>query len=287
MRRIQIQHRTRYHYAEAVTLLTHTLHLRPRDGHDLRVQSSKLEISPEFRIRWKRNVYGNSVAVVDFLQPAEDLVIASDVVVEHYQEDPLDFVLEDDARRFPFPYDPAEQIDLAPYQSAIFPQERGVLKEWIAAVCNPQTAVDTIALLTAVNRKIANELRYQVREEPGVQSPAQTLSMGHGSCRDFATLFIEICRHCGFASRFISGYVLNEAVADGHTATHAWSEVYLPGSGWRGFDPTSGLVVSGDHIAVAVHRHPEAILPVVGSFVGSANARPELSVDVRVTRIPD
>jgi transglutaminase-like putative cysteine protease len=287
MRRIRIQHLTRYHYAETVTLLPHTLHLRPREGHDIRVQASRLVIDPAYRIRWKRDVYSNSVAVVEFLQPAQDLVISSEVVVEHYEEEPLEFVLEDTARRFPFQYDAAEQIDLAPYRSAIFPQDQAVLKDWAAEVCNQQGDIDTIALLTSLNRKIANQLEYRLREEPGVQSPAQTLSTGRGSCRDFATLFIEICRHCGFASRFISGYVLNEAVAQGHSATHAWSEVYLPGSGWRGFDSTSGLVVSGDHIAVAVHRHPEAIPPVAGSFTGTPNARPELQVQVRATRIPD
>jgi transglutaminase-like putative cysteine protease len=286
VRRIRIQHLTRYHYAERVTLLPHSLHLRPREGHDIRVESSRLEISPEFQIRWKRDVYGNSVAVVHFRRPAEDLVVSSEVVVEHYEEEPLEFVLEDDARHFPFPYDPSELIDLAPYQNAIYPRDHAVLRDWIADVCDPGTSADTIALLTSVNTKIANQLEYVMREEPGVQTPARTLATGSGSCRDFATLFIEICRHCGLASRFISGYALNEAVAQGHTATHAWSEVYLPGSGWRGFDSTSGLVVSGDHIAVAVHRHPEAIPPVAGSFLGSKNAQPELSVDVRVTRLP-
>jgi len=287
VRRIQIHHLTRYHYAETVTLLPHTLHLRPRDGHDIRVASSRLEINPEFEIRWKRDVYGNSVAVVNFLQPAADLVITSEVVVEHYEEAPLEFVLEDSAQHFPFRYDLAEQIDVAPYQSPVFPQDRALVKAWIADLCDQPAGTDTIALLTSVNRKIASELRYQLREEPGVQAPAHTLSTGNGSCRDFATLFIEICRHCGLASRFISGYLLNEAVDQPHSATHAWSEVYLPGAGWRGFDSTSGLVVSGDHIAVAVHRHPEAIPPVAGSFIGSAQARPELSVDVQVTRITE
>jgi transglutaminase-like putative cysteine protease len=286
VRLIQIQHLTRYHYAETVTLLPHTLHLRPREGHDIRVQSSRLQISPGFRIRWKRDVYGNSVAVVEFLQPAEDLVISSEVVVEHYEDEPLEFVLEDSARRYPFQYDPSEQIDLAPYQSAIFPQDQQILKDWIADDCIPGTNADTIALLTSVNTKIANQLEYLMREEPGVQTPARTVSIGKGSCRDFATLFIEICRHCGLASRFISGYVMNDSMTQDHTATHAWSEVYLPGSGWRGFDSTSGLVVSGDHIAVAVHRHPEAVPPVAGSFVGSVNARPELQVEVRVERLP-
>jgi len=285
VRLIHIHHLTRYHYAETVTLLPHILHLRPRDGHDIRVQSSKLDISPEFRIHWKRDVYGNSVAVVTFLQAAEELSIASEVVVENYEEQPLDFVLEDYARHFPFDYDPKEQIDLTPYKSPVYEQDQVVVKAWVADICNPGPKVDTITMLTTLNTHIANGHRYQVREEPGVQSPSQTLSSGTGSCRDFATLFIESCRHCGLASRFISGYVRNETAAPWNTATHAWAEVYLPGSGWRGFDPTSGLLVSGDHIAVAVHRHPEAIPPVSGSFVGTRNAQPELTVEVSVTPV--
>jgi transglutaminase-like putative cysteine protease len=251
------------------------------------VQSSKLNISPEFRIHWTRDVYGNSVAVVSFLQAAKELSIASEVVVEHYEEQPLDFVLEDYARFFPFDYDPKEQIDLAPYKSPVYEQDQAMVKAWIADVCKPGNKVDTISMLTLLNTNIANGNRYQVREEPGVQSPAQTLSTGTGSCRDFATLFIESCRHCGLASRFISGYALNETATPWDTATHAWAEVYLPGSGWRGFDPTSGLLVSGDHIAVAVHRHPEAIPPVSGSFVGTGNAQPILTVEVSVAPIAE
>jgi transglutaminase-like putative cysteine protease len=285
VRLIQIHHLTRYRYAEAVTLLPHSLHLRPRDGHDIRVRSSKLDISPDFRIRWKRDVYDNSVAVVTFLQAAEELSIASEVVVENYEEQPLDFVLEDYARFFPFDYDPREKIDLTPYKSPVYEQDQAVVNAWIEDVCNPGVRGDTISMLTTLNTTIANGHRYQVREEPGVQSPSQTLSSGTGSCRDFATLFIESCRHCGLASRFISGYVLNETAAPWNSATHAWAEVYLPGSGWRGFDPTSGLLVSGDHIAVAVHRHPEAIPPVSGSFVGTGNAQPQLTVEVSVAPV--
>jgi transglutaminase-like putative cysteine protease len=287
VRRLKIHHLTRYQYAETVKLLPHTLHLRPRDGHDIRVQSSKLDISPEFRINWKRDVYGNSVAVVDFLQAAKELTIASEVVVENYEEQPLNFILEDYAQSFPFDYDPDEQIDLAPYKTPVYEHDQAVVHEWLAGLCNPANQVDTITMLTTLNTNIANGHRYQVREEPGVQSPSQTLTSGTGSCRDFATLFIESCRHCGLASRFISGYVRNETVAPWNTATHAWAEVYLPGSGWRGFDPTSGLLVSGDHIAVAVHRHPEAIPPVSGSFVGTGNAQPVLTVEVNVAPVAE
>ena len=285
VRRIHIHHLTRYHYAETVTLLPHKLHLRPRDGHDIRVQSSKLTISPEFRIHWTRDVYGNSVAVVHLLQAAKELSIRSEVVVENYEEQPLDFVLEDYARIFPFDYDPGEQIDLAPYKTPVYEHDQAVVHEWLAGLCNPANQVDTITMLTTLNTNIANGHRYQVREEPGVQSPSQTLTSGTGSCRDFATLFIESCRHCGLASRFISGYVRNETEAPWNTATHAWAEVYLPGSGWRGFDSTSGLMVGGDHIAVAVHRHPEAIPPIAGSFIGTANAKPTLEVDVQLTQL--
>lgn len=287
MRHIKIRHLTHYQYAEAVTLLPHSLHLRPRDGHDIRVLSSKLDISPKFHIHWKRDVYGNSVAVVNFLEAATELSIVSEVVVENYEEQPLNFVLEENARFFPFEYDASEQIDLAPYKSPVYEQDRDMVSAWIANFCNPGNKVDTISMLTTLNTNIANGFRYQVREEPGVQSPSQTLSSGTGSCRDFATLFIESCRHCGLASRFISGYVRNETAAPWNTATHAWAEVYLPGSGWRGFDPTSGLLVSGDHIAVAVHRHPEAIPPVSGSFIATGNALPQLTVEVRVAPIEE
>ena len=285
MRRIRIEHTTRYLYSEPVTLLPHTLHLRPREGHDLRMESSRLEIRPAFDIHWQRDVYGNSVAVVSFHEPASELVITSEVVVEHYGEQTLDFMLAEYAQRFPFRYDPMEQVDLTPYELSLFPQENAVIREWIADIYNPQMSVDTVELLTTLNNKIANELTYRVREEPGVQSPGETLSRGDGSCRDFATLFIEICRYCGLASRFISGYLLNEGDTHGHPSTHAWSEIYLPGSGWLGFDSTSGLMVTGDHIATAVHRHPEAIPPVAGAFLGTPRAKPKLSVEIAVTQL--
>jgi transglutaminase-like putative cysteine protease len=285
MRRIRIEHTTRYRYSEAVSLLPHTLHLRPREGHDLRLESSRLDISPAFNIHWQRDVYDNSVAVVNFLALTTDLVITSEVVVEHYGEHPLNFMLADYSQRFPFSYDPIEEVDLTPYKLSLFPQDHEALSKWVAGIYNPPDTIDTVQLLNTLNNKIANELQYRVREEPGVQSPAQTLSRGNGSCRDFATLFIEICRYYGFASRFISGYLLNEGGDGGHPSTHAWSEIYLPGSGWLGFDSTSGLMVTGDHIATAVHRHPEAIPPVSGSFVGTPKASPKLSVEVKVSRL--
>ena len=285
MRRIRIKHTTAYYYHEAVTLKPHTMYLRPREGHDIRLESSRLDININYQIQWQRDVYGNSIAIVSFAEPATELIINSEVIVEHYEEQPLEFILAEHARHYPFEYGSMEQIDLTPYQLAIYPQEHPLVHEWIASLCDTSSVLNTVDLLTRINNKIVEELQYQTREQPGVQSPAETLSRGSGSCRDFATLFIESCRSCGLASRFISGYLLNEPASSENATTHAWSEVYLPGSGWRGFDSTSGLVVGGDHIAVAVHRHPEAVPPIAGSFSGSINAQPRMEVDVQVAQL--
>ena len=282
MRRIEITHTTRYEYAEPVELLTHKLHVRPREGHDIRIESSQLNITPNYKIRWERDIYGNSIALVDFLDKSQTLEITSKVIVQHYAEQPLEFTLDESALHYPFHYNPLEQIDLIPYQMAVFPRDYPIVQEWLVPVCRPGKLMKTAVLLDALNKAIPSNFEYQIREEPGVQSPQQTIESGYGSCRDFAALFIEACRVLGFASRFVSGYLLipSEDNAIQHLSTHAWSEVYLPGSGWRGFDSTSGTLVGGDHIAVAQHRHPEAIPPVSGSFVGKPEPLPVMHVNV-------
>ena len=133
-----------------------------------------------------------------------------------------------------------------------------------------------------LNQAINQQFRYQMREEVGVQSPATTLSQRSGSCRDYATLLIEACRCLGLASRFVSGYLHAPATEAGNATTHAWVEVYLPGTGWKGFDPTSGEVTSSQHIAVAVARDPETVSPVSGSFIGLGMMMPILLVNVQV-----
>ena len=287
MKRIEIEHITRYRYAQPVTFLAHKLHVRPREGHDLRIESSSLKIAPAYDIEWQRDVFGNSVATVQFREPAAELLIASQVVVEHYAEGIVPLALSEKARHYPFHYDPMEQIDLMPYQISIFPQDYSTVGEWLADVWRPGELVETVALLEQINRKIVDSFAYVVRTAPGVQSPKSTLKRGKGSCRDLATFFIEACRYCGLASRFVSGYLVSEAAVQDQATTHAWAEVYLPGVGWRGFDSTSGVLVGGAHIAVAVHRHPEAIPPVSGSFIGPRQTKSPVEVAVRVTTLDD
>ena len=277
MRRIEIEHTTSYRYSETVSFLAHKLHVRPREGHDIRIESSSLQIAPGYDIEWQRDVFGNSVAVVTFREPGDELRIVSRVVVQHYEEQAHGFALAEHARYYPFHYDPVEQIDLMPYQISVFPQDSLVVGEWMQALWHPGEAVETVTLLNRINQQILDSIGYVARTEPGVLSPSATLRRKEGSCRDLATLFIEACRYCGLASRFVSGYLVSNAAVEDYATTHAWAEIYLPGTGWRGFDSTGG-----DHIAVAVHRHPEAIPPVSGAFLGSPDCEQQMDVNVSV-----
>ena len=285
MRRLHISHVTEYRFSTAVSLLPHRLRLRPLESHSLRIESSKLEITPAHNIRWYREALGNSVAVASFSEPADTLRVLSEVVLTVYEDAPLDFLMEAYAASFPFSYANDEQNDLAPFELGVYPQDRLALVNWLEKCGFMQRPVETFSLLMRLNCEIANNFTYQIREEEGVQTPAQTLQLKSGSCRDFAALFVEACRCMGLASRFVSGYLHMPNNEIGNASTHAWAEVYLPGPGWKGFDPTSGLITGNQHIPVAVARHPEAVPPVAGSFVGPAGHLPALTVAVKVSEL--
>lgn len=286
MRRLQIKHQTVYEYSNVVEFLPHKLLLRPREGHDIRIESSRLEITPSHKVKWHRDVNNNSVAVVNFFEPDSRVVFLSEVVIGHYEESPLDFLIEPSAVDFPFHYDATEGTDLMPYQMSVFPQDARKLRNWISQFWRLGQKLQTYVLLDRINKAIAEQIEYRVREEPGVQSPETTLTKKTGSCRDMATLFIEACREIGLAARFVSGYLHAPVSEAGHGATHAWSEIYLPGAGWKGFDSTSGEVVGGKHIAVAVSRHPEAVPPIAGAFLGVLDKTPVMQVKLEVSEIP-
>ena len=285
MRRLQIKHVTTYQYSERVILLPHKLLLRPREGHDIRIESAELIIFPAHQLQWQRDVYDNAVAQATFTEPGSLLSIDSRVLIQHYDDQPLDFLVADYAVFFPFQYDAAERIDLGPYLPVIFDQDLPLLSTWLRQFWYTGQVVETYLLLEWINKAIATGFSYQQREEPGVQTPATTLNSRAGSCRDFATLFIEACHYLGLAARFVSGYQYSSGLPQGQGATHAWSEVYLPGAGWKGFDSTTGQVVGNDHIAVAVSRYPESVPPVSGSFQAATPQSPVMQVMVEGAEI--
>jgi transglutaminase-like putative cysteine protease len=284
MQRYEILHRTYYNFTTAVQLGPHRLRLRPREGHELRVESASVRITPAASLRWSRDVEDNSVAVATFESPASQLEIESHVIVQQYNQAPFDFLLADHAADYPFAYAPEDAAVLSPYMTGAVrsANEQAALAGWVNALWPGGEPIHTFALLQRLNTHIHQSLSYRVREESGVQTPAETLTLGTGSCRDWAFLFMEAARHFGLAARFVSGYLNTPPSSANYGATHAWAEVFLPGAGWKGFDPTTGLVVGTDHIAVAVARLPESVPPVEGSFIGP----PGSSLDVGVWVTP-
>lgn len=286
MKRYKIVHETQYNFSGLVQLQPHTLRLRPREGHELLIESSRLDISPLPILRWHRDVEGNSVATARFNGTTQILKIQSEIIIRQYDQTPHDFLVADYAVDYPFRYDDEDEVLLGPYMSSPYTAETSVLTNWIDDIWRPGEKIQTFALLLRLNQRIYQTLTYQKREEEGVQSAEQTLSLCSGSCRDSACLFMAAARKLGFAARFVSGYIYSGPTTnslDQTGSTHAWAEVFIPGAGWKGFDPTIGNIVGADHITVAVARLPESVPPISGSFHGPSGAN--MVVDVWVTEL--
>ncbi len=283
MRRLKILHRTYYNFPGPVLLQPHRLLLRPREGPTLHIETSTLNITPAAQLHWLRDAYDNSVAVGTFAEPTSQLAVVSECVVQQFDENPLDFLVADSAVNFPFEYDADSVEILRPYLHSPPKSELAALTAWVDRYWHAGEQVQTYTLLARLCTGIHQSMAYQVREQPGVQTAGETLERQIGSCRDFAHLFMQAARLLGLAARFVSGY-LYAPLADGSSgATHAWAEVYIPGAGWKGFDPTSGELAGSRHIAVAVARLPESVSPVTGAYVGPAGA--DLSVGVWVSEL--
>lgn len=283
MRRIKIVHRTYYNFADAVQLGPHRLLLRPREGHQLHIESSTLQTTPPATLHWLRDAYDNSVAIATFSERTAQLAILSEVIVQQFDEQPLNFMVAEHAVQYPFSYEADAKSILLPYLQPQLPDESSAIRTWLERFWRPNQPIQTYVLLLNLCVGINKSLTYKIREEPGVQTASETLQLSTGSCRDFANLFMEAARLLGLAARFVSGYLHTPTSSQDYGATHAWAEVYLPGAGWKGFDPTIGEVVGSKHIAVAVARLPEVVSPVTGAFFGPPGAR--LDVGVWVTEL--
>lgn len=323
MPRMSVRHESTYRYAKAVRFGEHRMMFRPRDSHDLRMLKATLDVQPApAAIRWRHDVFGNSVAVASFAAEADTLTFVSEIELDHFHGTEPDCPVEPYAETYPFSYSLSELPDLARATERHYPDPDHAVDLWARSFLSPNGPTKTMDLLTRLTRAIKEQgFAYAAREAEGVQAPDETLRLKSGSCRDFALLMIEAARSLNFAARFVSGYLYvpqldvptpaandlapppnpetNEAAAPaapsapvaapapavGGGATHAWVQIYLPGAGWVEFDPTNAIVGNRDLIRVAVARDPGQAVPLAGSWTGTPGDFLGLAVDVRVSRI--
>jgi transglutaminase-like putative cysteine protease len=269
MKLLTVRHATRYTYARPVAFGPHRLMLRPRN------------------VRWMHDVFGNSVALVDFHRPAASLGIVSTLKIERWGIEGPAFPIAPEAEFYPFIYSSSDRVDLGRLLEQHFDDPDRVLARWADSFVTSRP-MRTLELLQNMNAALAPNIVYAERHEPGTQAPYETLRKKTGACRDFAMTFIEAARYLGFGARFVSGYLYDPMLDKGTAtqavaATHAWAEVYLPGAGWIEYDPTDVLIAGENLIRVAVTRDPSQAIPITGSYTGSAADFLGMTVEVMVT----
>jgi uncharacterized protein (DUF2126 family)/transglutaminase-like putative cysteine protease len=270
---VALNHIMHYRYDRPVNLGPQIIRLRPAPHCRTRILSYSLKITPsEHFINWQQDPLSNYLARVVFQKPARELKIEVDLTAEMAVQNPFDFFLEPYAQRFPFKYEAIEARELAPF--LLTGPATPLFARYLDSVSRTQRA--TIDFMVELNGRLAADVRYLIRMEPGVQAPEETLQKRSGSCRDSAELLVQLLRHLGLAARFVSGYLI-QLVADtkpkvgpagpshDFTDLHAWCEVYLPGAGWIGLDPTSGLLTGEGHIPLSCTPDPQSAAPLSGA----------------------
>ncbi len=289
--RVGIHHKTVYKFDRLVSLAPHQIRLRPAPHTRTPVHQYSIKVEPEDHfINWQQDPFGNFIGRYVFEKKTRKLSIEVDLVVDMVTINPFDFFVEKYADQFPFEYEPQLQKELAPYFEK---REDGpLLREWINQLEGLRTD-HIVYYLVDLNHKLQEHIGYEIRMEPGVQSCEETLERRMGSCRDTGWLLVQILRHLGLAARFVSGYLIqltpDVKSLDGpsgpekdFTDLHAWAEVYIPGAGWIGLDPTSGLFAGEGHIPLACTPDPVSAAPVTGAV---DECEVEFEFENTVTRI--
>lgn len=271
--KVAIQHHTAYRFDRLTSILPHVLRLRPAPHCRMPIQSYSLRVEPgNHFINWQQDPFANHLARLVFPEKARELVIDVELIVDMTVINPFDFFLEESVENFPFKYEAQLRKDLAPYLQTA---EKGpLLLDWLRGVDRSRKPI--VSFLFGLNQQLQSHIGYLIRMEPGVQSCEETLRLRSGSCRDSAWLLVQVLRHLGLAARFVSGYLVQLAAdqkpIDGpagpeqdFTDLHAWAEVYVPGAGWLGLDPTSGLFAGEGHIPLACTPDPQSAAPVTGA----------------------
>jgi uncharacterized protein (DUF2126 family) len=274
---VALTHRTTYDYDRRINLFPQVVRLRPAPHARTPIVSYSLKISPEKRfINWQQDPFGNWQARLVFPEKVDHFHVTVDLVADMLAINPFDFFIEEEARTPTFRYEAMLKKDLAPYLEV--EENPGPLLRRLVAETRPTEADDTLNWVVAVNQTLQSMIGYLIRMEPGVQAPEETLEKASGSCRDSAWLMCHVLRHHGFAARFVSGYLIQltadlapiDGGAGGPTADftdlHAWAEVFLPGAGWVGLDPTSGLLTAEGHIPLAATPEPATAAAISGGL---------------------
>ncbi|MBX2857961.1 MAG: transglutaminase family protein [Cellvibrionaceae bacterium] len=274
--RVAIHHNTHYTFDRRVNLSPHVVRLRPAPHSRTPIVSYSLKIKPTTHfINWQQDAFGNYMARLVFPEKATQFSVEVEVIADMTVINPFDFFLEDYAQQFPFDYEDQTKKELTLYLEKTIegPLFSALLKEIKDCILDKE--IDTNDFLVAVNQLIEKKISYNIRMQPGIQTPEETLKIGSGSCRDSSWLLVQVLRNLGLATRFASGYLVqlkpDEKSLDGpsgaeqdFTDLHAWCEVYLPGAGWVGLDPTSGLFATEGHIPLACTPNPVSAAPITG-----------------------
>jgi uncharacterized protein (DUF2126 family) len=290
-------HQTVYRYGRRVTLSPQIIRLRPAPHSRTRVLSYSLRVEPQPHfINWQQDAFSNWQARVVFPQDVDRFVVTVDLVADMAVYNPFDFFVEPEAEHYPFRYGDALERDLEPYLRVDPVAARSLFRQLIDSI--PRTPARTVDFLMDLNRSLQQSIRYLIRLEPGVQTPEQTLEKSSGSCRDSSWLLVQLMRHLGLAARFVSGYLIqltpDVKSLDGPSGTevdftdlHAWCEVYVPGAGWIGLDPTSGMLTGEGHIPLCATPEPATAAPITGSMsvAGEGELETEFGHTMTVTRV--
>ena len=290
-----IYHLTHYVYDKPVVLAPQIIRLKPAPHSKTKVLSHSLKVFPEKHfVNLQQDIYGNWLSRHVFPDPVTELKIEVDLVADMTVYNPFDFFVEEDAEIWPFTYPEALRDDLSIYMT---PQPAGpLLTQFLARI--DRTPRNTVNFVTELNALVQQTIGYIVRLETGVLEPEETLARAQGSCRDSGWLLVQALRHLGLAARFVSGYLVQlkpDLVSlDGPPGTdhdftdlHAWCEVYLPGAGWIGLDPTSGLLTGESHIPLAATPHYQNAAPISGAFSALGQVQTDFKFDMKVTRVAE
>jgi transglutaminase-like putative cysteine protease len=275
-----IDHQTRYDYDRPVTLGPQFLRLRPRPDGGVLERDYRLLVEPRPARRSEHlDAAGNRVTRLEFADPVTSLTITSQCEVQICRDDPWDFLPPGESLPLPVRYEERTAAILAPYlrSAAAGPRVAALGRELRAAAGD-----DLRVLLETLTRRLHADIGYEVRETGAPLAADETLERGRGACRDLTLLFMAVCRTAGLAARFVSGYQARSAHGGTRRYLHAWPEVYLPGGGWRGFDPSHGTAVGDAHVPVAAALDPRDAAPLEGAFYGSGAVNSRLSFELSI-----